>query len=228
MASKRLRIAISPPAEPSERDTGLRFTDVLFGFVIRELFLRLQHWGDLVWYVRWQLIASTALVLGSWIGFRRSLSRTSYEIKFFNVPFFRFTLDQIMVIFYFRIATLTPQDGTPPFPEPDNLTHSTVKALLFVFALYAAWDILGLAMGYLRKYPDNKVDWPSFAITMTVLAIVALVYFRWSFDSFGALRTELVFVLMTILLLVYRFAKEVNRSWHDEPVQAKMISPPDL
>src|SRR5688500_15778712 len=101
---KRMLLVVSPPAEPTKRDTGLRFTDILFGFVIRELFIRLQDWGELAWFVRWQLIAATALVLGSWIGFRRSLNRSDYELKFFNLPLLRFVLDQLMVILYFRIA----------------------------------------------------------------------------------------------------------------------------
>jgi hypothetical protein len=62
---ERLRLVISPPAEVSKRDTGLRFTDILFGFVISQLFVRLQNWGLLDWYVRLQLITGTALVLGS-------------------------------------------------------------------------------------------------------------------------------------------------------------------
>ena len=41
-----LRKALAPPAEVSKVDTGLRFTDILFGFVIREIFLRLQNWSD--------------------------------------------------------------------------------------------------------------------------------------------------------------------------------------
>src|SRR5438132_902411 len=105
---ERLRRVVSPPAEVSKVDTGLRFTDILFGFVIRELFLRLQNWATLPWFVRWQLIAGTALVLGSWIGFRRSLNRSSYELKFFNLPLLRFVLDQLMVILYFRVAVLAP------------------------------------------------------------------------------------------------------------------------
>ena len=35
-----------PPAK-DEADTSLRFTDVLFGFVIKELFTRLSDWSRL-------------------------------------------------------------------------------------------------------------------------------------------------------------------------------------
>ena len=36
---ERIRVLLCPPPEPGRVDTGLRFTDILFGFVIRELFL---------------------------------------------------------------------------------------------------------------------------------------------------------------------------------------------
>ena len=44
--SRRLRLALRPPAAVGQVDTGLRFTDVLFGFVIRDLFLRLEDWSQ--------------------------------------------------------------------------------------------------------------------------------------------------------------------------------------
>lgn len=138
------RVAFSPPAQPGKVDTGLRFTDVLFGFVIKELFLRLQNWSQLAWYVRGHLIVGAALVLGSWIGFRRSLNRTTYEVKFFNLPFFRFLADQLMVILYFRIAVLTALDGAPPSSQ--ELATTTAQLLVLVFSLYAVWDILGFVM----------------------------------------------------------------------------------
>ena len=75
------RAVFHPPADVSKADTGIRFTDILFGFVIKELFVRLQNWSQLDWFVRWQLIAGTALVLGSWIGFRRSLNRTGHLFR---------------------------------------------------------------------------------------------------------------------------------------------------
>jgi hypothetical protein len=95
---KLIRVALSPPAAFDRRDTGLRFTDILFGFVIREIFVRLQEWSELDAIVKWQLVASSMLVLGSWIGFRRSLNRSDYQPKFVNLPFLRFVIDQLMII----------------------------------------------------------------------------------------------------------------------------------
>ena len=93
--SPRWRVALHPIPQVGRIDTSLRYTDILFGFVIRELFLRLQNWPDLTAAVRWHLIVGTTLVLGSWIGYRRSLNRSSYEVKFFNLPLARFIVDQV-------------------------------------------------------------------------------------------------------------------------------------
>ena len=79
-----LKRPLHPVPEPEKFDTGLRYTDILFGFVIRELFLRLQNWAHIDQAIKFHLIAGATLILGSWIGFRRSLYRTGYQIKFFN------------------------------------------------------------------------------------------------------------------------------------------------
>jgi len=60
--------------------------------------VRLSNWTQLSVAVRGHLIVGTILVLGSWIGFRRSLKRSRYQVKFFNLPFFLFLLDQLMLV----------------------------------------------------------------------------------------------------------------------------------
>lgn len=219
-----LRKALAPPAEVSTVDTGLRFTDILFGFVIRELFLRLQNWSDLPDFVRWQLVVGTALVLGSWIGFRRSLNRQSYEVKFFNLPFFKFSLDQLMVILYFRVAVLT--DNPYKSIDAHDLAHQTLQVLLFVFILYLAWDFLGIVMAWVKedgrsKYPrvkdgepdyatPNRKDWLAFAITLVFLALIGLLLILIDDECVGP---TLSFVLGTAVLVVYRFTKEIKNTW---------------
>src|ERR1700722_10238927 len=103
----RLRLALHPKPELERFDTSLVYTDILFGFVIWELFRRLQNGTLLDPAVLLQPIVGTTLVLGSWIGFRRSLYRPIYQVKFFNLPLFRFIADQLMLILYFRVAVLT-------------------------------------------------------------------------------------------------------------------------
>jgi hypothetical protein len=227
ITKKRLARILSPPAEVDASDTGLRFTDILFGFVIFQLFLRLQDWGKLDGFVRWQLITGATLVLGSWIGFRRSLSRSSYQPKFFNLPFFRFVLDQAMVILYFRVAVMYPNNPSEPV-DPDSLVHPTVLTLLLIFALYGAWDALGIWMAFARegdkpKYgvirdeektseEDNR-NWAGLGITLAWLAFFVLLYWFTRERSFGALGADLVFGVATGLLLTYRLAKDIRTSW---------------
>ena len=79
----RWRAALHPVPEVGRIDTSLRYTDILFGFVIRELFLRLQNWPNLTAAVQWHLIVGTTLVLGSWIGYRRSLKPLFLRSKVF-------------------------------------------------------------------------------------------------------------------------------------------------
>lgn len=208
-----MKLALSPPAELSELDTGLRFTDILFGFVISQIFLRLQHFGELPVYVRWQLIASTALVLGSWIGFRRSLNRSSYELKFFNLPLARFIVDQVMILLYFRIAVLTPSDPTASF-DPSSLTHHTLQALVLIFGLYALWDFGGLLMsierGSNKKYSESEGDLPGIAITLGFWLVFGILYHVADTGDVDTSRAAVLLAVATGLLLVYRWAKEIR------------------
>ena len=66
----RLSALLHPTPEPSKADTSLRYTDILFGFVIRELFFGLQNWPDIPNIIRIHLIVGTILVVGSWITVR--------------------------------------------------------------------------------------------------------------------------------------------------------------
>jgi hypothetical protein len=209
----QLRAVYYRKAEESQHDTGLRFTDILFGFVISQIFLRLQHWASLSGFSRWQLLCSSALVLGSWIGFRRSLNRHEYELKFFNLPLFRFLLDQMMLIFYFRVATLTPLNPSKPV-DVSSVTHSTLKALLFVFGLYLLWDISGQLMAVRKdkngdqKYPESTIDFKGFAITLFFLVVFAALLHI--LDSASNPDATLILIVATVFLIVYRWAKDAR------------------
>jgi hypothetical protein len=228
------RRMIFPPAQVDPADSGLRFTDILFGFVIRELFVRLQNWSSLPWFVRWQLIVATILVLGSWIGFRRSLHRPSYQLKFFNIPLIRFALDQTMVVLYFRIAVLTPSN--PPANldfGAGGLTHDTLTTLLLIFALYAIWDLLGMLMASAGPdgnpiYPKinernqmtkdrSSTNWQGFFISLVALVIIAYTLGTHPGSGFDATAAENLFISGTALLIAYRFAKEVRTSLQFKP-----------
>jgi uncharacterized membrane protein len=216
-----------PTPSASQADTSLRYTDILFGFVIRELFLRLQHWSEVPNVVRAHLIVGTILVLGSWIGFRRSLKRSSYDVKFFNLPFFQFLADQGMLILYFRVATLTPAEPEKLDVQnmlPKDLTAETLLALLSVFVLYLLWDILGLRAlysfneGKLRYQVDGelaarrKQAWQGLVITFVFFAFIFVEWFVSAcFEPIAVLN------MLAVLLLLYRWIKEIRTTWQSLP-----------
>jgi hypothetical protein len=222
-----LRGVFHPFPEVSKTDTSLRYTDILFGFVIRELFLRLQNWTGLDGSTRWHLVIGTVLVLGSWVGYRRSLKRSAYEVKFFNLPLLKFIADQLMLILYFRIAVMTPAVGTlvagaTPLP-PDVLATQTTFLVVEVFLLYIIWDALGIWMAASKlssgepRYPvvrDQKktpdpepVEWSGPLITLGCLIAVTVVW------AAAPYLNPWVPGLTLGVLLVYRFFKEIRTSW---------------
>jgi hypothetical protein len=222
--SGRVRVAFSPPATLGTLGTALTFTDILFGFVIKELFSRLQYWGTQPSVVRWQLVIGITLVLGSWIGFRRSLARSNYELKFFNLPLFRFITDQALVFMYFRISILTPEAANPKV-MPVNLVQTTTMWVAIIFGLYLLWDFLGVLMSLSPKY--KRIDqatkaktnepfspnWPGVLITLVSGGLIALVYALAANTGSHNDNVDLLLVVVTILLLLYRFAKEVRTTW---------------
>lgn len=228
--------SVHPTPEPDKTDTSLRYTDILFGFVIRELFLRLQHSPNLPWILRWQLIAATVLVLGSWIGFRRSVNRPAYVVKFFNLPFFRFLLDQLMLILYFRVATLIPDvaGSKQTLPPGDAVTKDTSFLIMVIFALYVLWDLLGMWAAAARDphdrtaklYPKVEFDpaqGKSVKTTNTqspdvagfCISLCFFFVFLYLWWIANCLIPIAALVAMTLLLLLYRWIKEVRTTWRD-------------
>jgi hypothetical protein len=232
--SERLRVILTPPAVITQGSTGLTFTDILFGLVISELFLRLQKWLVLPWYIRWHLVVGAALVLGSWIGFRRSVHRTKYELKFFNLPLFRFLADQLMVLFYFRVAVLTALDGTNP-PPAVSLAQTTSTLLVYVFLLYVIWDLLGVWMsvapllgariGKKPRYPKvdddrggmmDQREQPNWSgLTISTVVLLCFVALAWVIRSERPTESQAAWLLgvAVALLLMYRLLKEIRTSW---------------
>lgn len=151
--------------------TGLRFTDVLFGFVLRELVIRLVDWRVQPWWVRGHLILTAVVVLGSYVGYRNSRKRADYKVRFVNLPLLRFVLDQTMVFAYFRMA-ITTQDvdlATNPalsarWARPETLARIDLAMLALITGCYLAWDLLGHAMARRtdeqgrHRYPQITAD----------------------------------------------------------------------
>jgi hypothetical protein len=215
----------------------LRYTDILFGFVLRELFIRLQNYWHADRATQLHLLVGITLILGSWIGFRRSLHRSSYQLKFFNLPLIQFLVDQLMFLPYFRIAVLTPAPdattGLAPLSKPPSyLAPETVKLVFWIFVLYAVWDGLGVWMAVATKtvnasttprYPKLKlekdavvvmtaekqsINWSGISITVVSLLVVGMLWF-----FADCLNPSLLLLTTAALLVAYRWCKEIRTSY---------------
>jgi len=140
-------------------DTGLRFTDVLFGFALREVVLRLVRWVDLTNAARVHLVLATVVILGSYIGFRNSQKRGKFKLRFFNLAVLRFGLDQAMVFLYFLLALSFPVDSTEAnLPDANDLLRFDARVVLAIFALYFLWDLVSHGMAGSGMYFTAKCD----------------------------------------------------------------------
>jgi hypothetical protein len=212
--------ALCPPASDDKANTSLTLTDILFGLVISQLFVRLPHWATLPTVARLQLVVGVTLVLGSWIGYRRSLNRSKYDVKFFNLQFFRFVIDQAMILFYFRIAILIP-NSAHPHVAPGAVTQATIKAVWLVFLFYLAWDVGAIAMGLSPKYPKALTDWVGFAITVVFASAFTILYvWGTSGERLAGDGVTSRLALTIGLVLLYRWLKEVKTSWKETGTKA--------
>ena len=154
-------------------------------------------------------------------------------LKFFNLPLARFLLDQTMVLLYFRIATLTPT-ARPFHVDPMKLVHKTTLALLIIFGLYVLWDLGGIWMAKSAvsskpkkpRYPKidedtNKklegewstVDRWGLPISFVAALAIGALYLIDGDGSVDKQEAEVLFILAIVVLLAYRYAKDVRSSY---------------
>jgi hypothetical protein len=136
-----------------------------------------------------------------------------------------------MLILYFRIAVLTPvpEAGTLLISGREaahNLARHTNELVFYVFLLYVLWDVLGIwiAKAKIKAIDGPKPRYPRIeGVTTTgeqqvinkagiwiTIACCLLFFILWLFaDCFNPLY---LFVTTAVLLLVYRWLKEMRTS----------------
>ena len=206
-----LRIALSPPPEDEERDTGLRFTDILFGFVIRELFIRLQLEPA-------RPVRPLAADRGD--GARAGqLDRVPAEPQPSDLS--AQVLQPPARALLRRPAHADPllpdrnADAGRPAKSPPGagaLAKHTAYILTLIFVLYLLWDFGGILMGAFGKYPHSKPDPVGFAITALVLIAIGAMWLVLRRVDVGRSGAEISFAVASVLLLAYRFLKELRTS----------------
>lgn len=201
-------------AEPDDAQTSFSFIDVLFGLVIAVLFEHFADWRTISWVEWLHLFAGAALVLGSYIGYRKSRNHTGYKLFFFNLPLFRFLLDQSMVALYFRFAMLTSGKGEAL--RDSEIVVEGLDLLVTVFVLYVLWDLLSWRMSR-RKYKlrDNggkERAYDPTRVGITILGLVALLALRCLSDFSNASCSQLVATELSMIavLVGYRVLKDAR------------------
>jgi hypothetical protein len=197
-------------------DTGLRFTDVLFGFALREAVTRLVAWSDLTTVARVHLVLAVLVILGSYIGFRNSQKRGKYQLRFFNLALVRFATDQTMVFLYFWLALYFQVSA---LPSGTAIFRFDARIVLTIFGLYLAWDLVSHLMAGSKRYYTVKGSKPEEDEVMkvdtyrTVITIIGLIVAAgiWAIAEFvepaGGAATWGIAGL-ALLVVVYRFFKD--------------------
>ncbi len=216
-------------ADLDKKDTGLRFTDVLFGFVFKEIFFRLADWnsidGDGAPIVKAHLVLAAVVTMSSYVGFRKSLSRADYKLKFFNLPMIRFVVDQMMVVLYFVLATRTPDDPELLSGEyAGNWPRDSIGIVLAIMVLYVAWDALSALMAS-AGYVEVGFKWSGLAISVFFTGAVTLMLVVASGDD----RGRAMLLVTAGIMILYRVAKDqrarLGGDWLDDKLPAVTREP---
>lgn len=199
--------------EPLKRDksiddtrTNLTFTDVIFGLTFTQIFIRASALLALSTAVDVHLALSLTVVVGSYIGYRKSLKRAAYKLGFFDLPLFRFVLDLFMVFLYY-VLVVTPDETKNPLA----LVHARTDSLLvlIIFAAYLAWDLISWRMsrqGYTEVNYQGRRTWVTAG---GCFAVGILVSVAWTAGS--PLNQHLAIAVDSVLIAIvifYRWAKD--------------------
>jgi hypothetical protein len=220
---------VSDPA-----DSGLQFTDVLFGFALFEVVRRFVEWTDLTSATRLHLCLATMTILGSYIGFRNSRKRGAFPLRFMNLATFRFALDQVMVFLYFWLALYFSIDKNAltgkidKLPSSQSLLRFDSRVIAIIFVLYLAWDFLSHMMACTGKYlieKDSKSEtlpakWHRTVVTLACTVVAGGLWLVVEIHDPAGAAAEAWLVGLIVLVFMYRVVKDnVQEKKNDEHVQ---------
>ena len=203
-----------PEVDPSH--VAITFVDVLFALTAAKVFDILTTVNTIGWPGRWQLIATTVLIITSWVGYHTSPSSPRWVIRFFNYPFWTFVIDVVLVALYFLMAAYV-QGASQLAKKPSAAPGTDIVAA--VFALYTLWDWVCLRINTNARYqsahitqmgkelpddikPRRVVTWVCFGLSLVLVALV-----NFTSPTNGAWIIGINGLLIA-LLLFFRVAKE--------------------
>lgn len=196
---------------------GITFVDVLFALVIARVLEPFARASDLSPASISHLMLAGVLTVSSWIGYHNSWNRPRYLIRFFNLPFWQFLVDVLLVVVYWMNATYAegiPTDVGITTATPPRANSALPEAIFVVitFALYATWDWIGKAIrnakGYKRRRRD--LDVPSRRVVTIVCLLISIGIAVWVWYLRPSTTKSIVAMDIGLFLLIigFRVAKE--------------------
>jgi hypothetical protein len=194
------------PQQIDESLTSLTFTDVIFGLVFTEIFIRAAALRALSAALDVHLGLALAVAAGSYIGYRGSLKRGTYKLAFFNLPLLRFVLDLFMIFLYYVLAVTPP--GTK---SPSSLVHARTDSfvVLLIFAAYLAWDAVSW---WMSKAGYDAIVFQPLRMRVTIFGVLAAVaVFVLALTVRPPLSQHLAIIvdsLLLVIVILYRWLKD--------------------
>lgn len=153
-----------------------------------------------------QLVLAGALTVTSWVGYHSSWNRPQWFIRFPNLPLLQFLTDVLLVVDYWFLAT------SFPLSDKDASPLAAVICVSIAFVLYGIWDATSYWMRKDDRYVDRplKYDVPKRRRVTYVFLAASLMLLSWvsAGHPAGGPVCVTICVLLTVLVLGYRFAKD--------------------
>lgn len=213
-----------------EDRVGITFVDVLFALVVAEIMSPLRRYWTLPGTAFSHLAVAMVLTLGSWIGYHLSANRPQYAPKFFNLPLLQILLDVAMVIVYWMTATTAPLPEHVAYIDVPAPVASALPESILVSAallLYVFWDRVGRAIQTRPHYPSivqksydpgrRKITFIFWLLSLAVVGFAWYVDRRWRNHWGWVVGIDIILI---VLLVLYRAAKEVWKNWMLRPREA--------
>jgi len=184
--------------------TSLTFTDVIFGLVITQIFVQAVPFRKLSGPVLVHLGLATVVVLGSYIGYRRSLKRGEPPLYFFSLSLLRFMLDLAMIFLYYLLVVTPDTTKDPATAHVSSRFDAVVGASIFL--LFLLWDLVSTwmaAAGYQVGY-----SWLRTFLTFAFLAVSAGVLALAHHEPRSAGWAIKIDTALIVLNLAYRWLKD--------------------
>ncbi|MGI8661936.1 MAG: hypothetical protein ACR2LQ_01845 [Acidimicrobiales bacterium] len=200
------------PTSIDETRVGLSFIEVLFALVVARALDPLADFSSIPGVGLSHLGVAFVLTVTSWIGYHNSWNRPRYFIRFANLPLWQFVIDVLLVITYWFCAVSAEGTGTGLGKAVSARPEVLCVAISFV--MYSLWDAVGHAIRmsdlYERSPPSRDVPRRRYVTILCAATAIGIAVVVWRTNPSSKSSIVFVDVLLVLLILTFRFAKEAR------------------